>query len=294
MIKNEEEFQNLMQEVDSEMITEEIPVSARQMVACSKVAKKLAITLPMGGFGFTPREPKEGVYSGYDLALRIKRWFSDLYGSKLKVDFDIGVIAVEVSGEIYKMRLPTVFGRVGVVIDPSTMGMKGSSGRINILDLLEDLTPPLASRLTREAFDEICELFVLGMDVFGKLQTYRGDELLAKAHADFKASTFHLLHRPPELGLSKWASLQAVEKTLKSLIARQGRSYPKGGKGHELDELSKIFEKIGLPPVEKLMLEKVQCKPGVRYENAGLTVKETVDAQHIALRICQHAFKHYL
>ncbi len=282
-----------MQEVDSEMIAEEVPVTARQLVACGKVAKKLGITLPMGGFGFTPREPREGIYSGYDLALRIKSWFSNLYGSKLKVDFDIGVLAIEVSGDIYKMRLPTVYGRVGVVIDPTTMGMKGGSARINILDLIVDLTPSLASRLTEKAFDEIGELFTLGMHVFGNFHTHRGDELLAKAHADFKASTFHLLHRPPELGLSKWASLQAVEKTLKALIARRGGKYPKGSKGHDLDGLSKIFEEFELPPIDKLLLEKVQCQAGVRYENAGLTVKESIDAQHAALRICQHALKHY-
>lgn len=293
MITSEVEFQKLMQEIDAEMITEEIPVTARQIVACGKVSKKLGITLPMGGFGFVPRKPKEGVYSGYDLALRINSWFSDLYGEKLKVDFDIGVIAIEISGDIFKMRLPTVYGRVGAVIDPSTMGKKGSSGKMNILDFIVDLTPPLASRLTGKAFDEIGELFMLGMDVFGNIHNYRGDELLAKAHADFKASTFHLLHRPPELGLSKWASLQAVEKTLKSLIALRGGSYPKGGKGHNLEQLTKITEELGQPPIERKLIEKIQCHAGVRYENVGLTVKEVVDAQHAALRICHQVFKHY-
>lgn len=289
MITNEVEFQKLMQEIDAEMIDEGIPVTVRQIVACGNVAKKFGVTIPMGGFGFVPRDPQEGVYSGYDLALRIKKWFSDLYGGKLKVDFDIGVLAVEISGDIFKMRLPMVYGNVGVVIDHASMGVKGNSGRINILDLIVDLTPPLASRLTSKAFNEIGELFTLGMDVFNHIHSCRGDELLNKAHADFKASTFHLLHRPPELGLSKWASLQATEKILKSFIARRGGDYPKGGKGHDLEQLASISEKHGLPPLDRTILQKVQCQPGVRYENMGLTIKEVVDAQHAALRICQQA-----
>jgi len=292
MVKNEADFQKLMREIDSEMITEGVPVAARQLDACGKVAKRLGIVLPVGGFGFASRAPREGVYSGHDLALRTKSWFFDLYGTKLKVDFDIGALAIEMFGDIFKMRIPLAYGKVAAVVNPATMGECGS-GRINILDLIVDLTPTLASRLTVKMLSEIGELFVLGMDAFGHIHNRRGDELLFKAESDFKASTFHLLHRPPELGLSRWASLQAVEKVFKSLIAQRGLSYPKGHDGHNLMELSKIASGAGMEVIDIKALESVQCSPGVRYEGVGLTVVQAIEAQHAALRICRHVFEQF-
>jgi hypothetical protein len=293
MISNEDEFQKLMAEVDAEMVADGIPVHGRQIVAGSKVAKKLGIEFPMGGFGLVSRPPMEGVYSGYELALRILKWVEELYGEKLKIDFDMGVLTIQIFGDFYMMRLPMGYGTVAVVIDPVTMGAKGNPGRINILDLIVDLTPTLASRLTSKDFDVIGALFRLGMKVFDNINTYSADELLSKAHSDLKASTFHLLHRPPEAGLSKWASLQAVEKILKAFIAQRGGCYPTGGKGHELEHLAEIAEKQGLPSLERIHLKKVQCQAGVRYGNVGATSKDALDAQHAALRICHQALTHY-
>ncbi|OQB49599.1 MAG: hypothetical protein BWY02_01285 [bacterium ADurb.Bin157] len=283
MIKDERHFQEIMLGVDEEMIREQIPVFRRTLVAFRKVSEKLNIDFPLGGFGFTNTSPRVGIYSGHDLSLRIQKWVSEKYGDKLKFDFDLGAIAVEITGAVYKLRLPMVYGKIGVFLDHKSVGKTSASGGLNLFSMIVDLTPGLAAQLPNAECEKLLSLFLLGMNVFNSMRANES-EFLSIAQSDFRTATSHLLHQPPELGLAKWAILQAVEKIIKDYIMRHGGNFNKQ-KGHNLAYLADIAEQQGLPALDKADLAKIQCDAGIRYREPQIPVSEVLLAQNTALKI---------
>ena len=286
MIKDEQHFQEIMLGVDEEMIREQIPVFRRTLVAFRKVSEKLNIAFPLGGFGFTNTFPRAGVYSGHDLSLRIQNWVSEKYGDKLKFDFDLGAIAVEIAGAVYKLRLPMAYGKVGVFFDHKSVGQPSASGGLNLFSMIVDLTPGLAAQLPNAACEKLLSLFLLGMNVFNSMRANES-EFLSIAQSDFRTATSHLLHQPPELGLAKWAILQAIEKIIKDYILRHGGNFDKK-KGHNLAYLAGIAEQQGLLVLDRADLAKIQCDAGIRYREPQIPVSEVLLAQNTALKISLH------
>jgi hypothetical protein len=125
--------------------------------------------------------------------------------------------------------------------------------------------------------------FLLGFDARNKIESISESEFVKEAIGDIHVSVTHLFATPPQYGLSKWSSLQAVEKLLKAFIHQQGGQVERI---HKLEKLSEAAESLRLPPVPRSLLDKIQCPAGVRYGEIDVTPIEAVDAHHAALAIC--------
>jgi hypothetical protein len=72
----------------------------------------------------------------------------------------------------------------------------------------------------------------------------RKHRYIREALGDFSSSVAHLLATPPEPGLARWESLQAVEKVMKSYLHHAGVKYPTRGRaGHDLVALAQLVPK---------------------------------------------------
>jgi hypothetical protein len=83
--------------------------------------------------------------------------------------------------------------------------------------------------------------------------------------------------------MAPWASLQGVEKVLKSFIEQRGKTFKKN---HDLAELAGVAVSAGLPPPDAGLLGKIQCKADVRYSAASVDKAEALEAHYGALAVC--------
>ena len=83
--------------------------------------------------------------------------------------------------------------------------------------------------------------------------------------------------------LSKWGSLQAVEKFLKAFISSKGVTFPHS---HNLQALANLAEASGLPTLSSTNIANVQCSAGVRYGGIVVLQTDAVEAYYSAIDIC--------
>ncbi len=112
------------------------------------------------------------------------------------------------------------------------------------------------------------------------------EDYVREAIGDFEAAVFHLMEHRPQPGLSKWASLQAVEKLLKAFITKKGEQVKRD---HSLQGHFEQAEQLGLPKPPQQYILDVQCSAGVRYGEVAVSVGEAVKAHLLSLEICEVA-----
>ncbi len=282
---DENQFQKLMELVNYELQKENVPIHARPLRSLSKVCQKLGIGLPIGPLPNRP--PQDQVFSGDDLSLRIFEWFDDLYGEKLEYDFSVWSLPVEISGDIYCLKCPLIVGKVFMVADPDEMGQEkrklGENRLINVLDYVEGLTPKIAKRMSFKAKCYILDMFHFCYSFNDLSKTFKEKDLVAKGLADIEASSFHVFGR--HFGLSKWSSLQAMEKILKAFLDGCGQKFERT---HDLVFLTNTAESQGLPAIPKQDLQVIQCSPSIRYDEEKVSLNEALMALHISMRLCFH------
>jgi hypothetical protein len=115
-----------------------------------------------------------------------------------------------------------------------------------------------------------------------------GSTFVTQAKADIKVTLSHLFSSPPNYGLSKWSSLQAVEKFIKAYIERRGNTPPFS---HDLARLATDAELLGLPTVPRTDLAKIQCSADVRYGQIPVGLNEAVEAHQTAISVCAEISK---
>jgi hypothetical protein len=106
---------------------------------------------------------------------------------------------------------------------------------------------------------------------------------IKEAMHDLIGSVGSLLTATPNYGQSKWSSLQAVEKVIKSCI-REKNVIPK--KLHSLADLYATALQLGAPQVDPALLSAVQCAPDVRYDSTLVQKMEALEAHYAALTVC--------
>lgn len=257
ILQNSQAFEKLMQETDAELKAKNIPIQGRSLAAQSAITKKFKCSLSW--------ESEE--------AKAINNWFVQTYGDRLKVNWDIGKTIVQIKGDVYSVKLPRVLGRVNV----------------NVLEWIEKATPKLLRSLSE------AELNAIGAQIFSHFDGYAKMERMPRENTtDLYTSVNHLINQHPQYGLSRWASLQASEKTLKDYIKKKGGTFPKGGKdGHDLSKLAMIAEQHGLPIVDKALIASVQCPASVRYSETPSSKQEAIDAYLASVRVCKHVAENY-
>ncbi len=277
-IRTEEDFTDLMQEIDLEMQNEQIRLTARSMEAHLRFSSVYNLFL----------------LNSDPLTKKVFDWFDQWYGDRAKIRMGVGSMAVIIRGDVLRMDFPIGSGINRIVCSkqlskdrPSVIiGTRENPPTLNVLDFVDGLTQEFANTLNNEELQGLFNQFVFGRNALMRVyETYDRSELTQQARADLMASSSHLFDSPPNYGLSKWASLQAAEKFIKDFIVAKGGAGPRS---HNLKQLAGIAEGFGLPAIPDYWLDDIECSADVRYGGISVTAQEAVEAQYAALQVCEH------
>lgn len=288
-VQTEDEFRALIEAIDDELKSAGLSVEMRPMRAWLTISGRHGL-----GLNLFPEKtaPEPGSYTGDDLTLRIFDWYEERYGEQIEIYFGPGSIILEIRGDLYRVCLPRVYGSaVRFIADPVTHGRDvhpkvthgGQVATVNVLDCIEGLQPGLSKELSEQ------ELKRLASDVhrltleFNSIETLFDKGFGPQAQTDLEASVDCILRRPPDYGVSRWNSLQAVEKFLKTYLQEKDRPFPKS---HDLHELAALANDVGCGGLVPALLNAVQCGAGVRYGEEPSTREQAVLAQKMAGLIC--------
>jgi HEPN domain-containing protein len=278
----EAEFDAVMTEIDEKLRQKSDRVPGREILGLAEYCAKFQVTLA----------------NNHPTTKRIINWFSQMYGDRLGMDWDFGRTVVLSRGELYKIRGVRFFGTFLMICDPSVLGKKlkqqtpnGIIDVFNLLERVQGLTPDAAARVPVDQCPAMLKAYARMYLAFSRLEAAQGARL-GKGDAPFVKEAVHdlitsvesLLTSPPNYGQSKWSSLQAVEKLVKSCIREKG-TIPK--KSHDLYKLFATAEAVGTPSIDKNLTAKIECSADVRYDSSLVSRIEAVDAHYAALSVCQ-------
>lgn len=200
-----------------------------------------------------------------------------------------------IRGDLFKMSFPTVFGAANVICDVNWMDRKspqitndGSRPFVNVLNCVEGLTKEYASVLTTDELRELTDLFLFGYDSTLVIDEVSTAPFIDEAKGDLESSVANLFERQPQYGLSKWASLQSVEKFIKAFIVKNGVTPPFT---HDLQRLNTLATSHGLPAISQTDIDKIQCPADVRYGLVLVTPQEALEAHHASVKVCAEIAK---
>jgi HEPN domain-containing protein len=277
-----EDFEKAMHEIDADLRAESPIFRGREV---------------RGWAMFCQRFGLDEVRMDHPLSQRIYAWFHAMYGDRLNIDFDLGKTVVHLNGDLYPLRCVRSFGTVIVICSPSMLGMNlgpklrtdGTRPILNILDFVLGLTPAMARRLSFDHCKVILQSYCEAFLTFLGLESAFGQRYIKEAIDDCQMSVESLFLRTPNYGLSRYSSLQAVEKTLKSFILSKGKA---PAFTHRLISLTNEAYTLGLPELDKNRIADVQCAASVRYDANGSTKDEAVIAHHSAFDIIREVVLH--
>jgi hypothetical protein len=258
-----------MSEIDEEMAVDKTPVVGRELHAVSYICRRFGFSL-----GF--HEP---------LFKRISAWCDARYGNRLNIDINV-VFPVLIGHDIYELRASPFLAGYAVCARETVLD-DIKEPHFNVLDLVDGLTPQRRAKITNAEIHELGSTFrerFTNQLAVGKVRNNPG---FIEGFGDLQTASDVLFHPRPQLGASRWASLQAAEKFLKAWL----KQYETPKRVHDLQSLAKAAETHGLPAISRSDLTLVQCSADVRYDMTGVTSKEAVDSFHAASRICAHIAK---
>lgn len=251
------------------------------------------------GYAEFVKKFRVGIASDHPTARRIFAWFGRIYGDRLKMDLDFGRSVVLVQGEICQIRASRFYGTMLIVCSPIGMSIRlkqeiapGVSFTVRnlLVEDVEDLTPDLARRLSATECEAILKSYAQTFLTFSRLEACLGARrggkdapYVKEAMHDLRSSVASLMTSPPSYAQSKWESLQAVEKVVKSCILERGSTHEKH---HKLSELFTLAESLGVPYTDPAMVASVQVSPGMRYDSSPVSKADAFSAHSAALTIC--------
>ena len=267
LVADDRRFSELMAEVDVRLKKEEVAIFARPL-------QTIPIICQRGGFSLNMGEP---------LAERIKVWFDDQYGERLKVDMSLGYGPIVIRGDLYKMCSPWLFMGGRIVCVAGKVKQVGAGPIVDVLEFIDGLTDQRANDLKESELQALQQEFIQRQTLFVDLRHLQNDDAFKVAQGDLTSAVDFLFQERPQVGAARWACLQAVEKFLKGWIGKHGSTFPKT---HTLASLNDLAHSLGLARVSDADLADVQCPPGVRYGEIHVSIEDVVAAFNAALRIC--------
>lgn len=254
-------FNAYMASVDARLRDQGVDIPSRPLHACGLISQECHVSFTMNS----------------DIFTRINGWFEARYGERLLIDMNIGRMLVHINEDPFVVTYPVIYG----------------TWRVEPLKWIERVTDELLITLPADVVEDLATAIIRGYAAFSAIRSKLPEPLTA----DLDAAPGYALQRPAAPGLSKWASQQAVEKTVSAFISRKGgnpRSKPKGGALHDLFHLDQLARKVGLPPCEERLLHAVNCSPNVRYPDREKTsLVDAVLANQASVLLCQHVAEHW-
>jgi len=270
----DEELEKVLTEIDRELRESSPQVSGRELRGWSAFCKKFRLDM-----------------ASYDpLAVRIHEWFKQQYGERLNMNLDFGDTVAEIRNDFYSIRLAPFWGAMIVHCDPLLHGSdfgpnkKINAGPIksNLFNSVKGLTAIFIKSLTADECNNLLDAYARGFLGFSRMKDARGAPYSKEALDDLTQSASQLTSRSPNFGFSRWASLQAAEKILKSFIEVQGKTFRKN---HDLNELATTASACGLPSLPPNLLTEIQCSANVRYSSSSVAKKEALRAHYAVLTL---------
>lgn len=275
-------FEAMMLEIDARLGREGHAIEDRPILAGREVSLLHDVPIPIGQIEPERLPPDVAPYA--TLGAAIIRWYHESYGDRLKVDMKPGRVVLRLDSDLYALGIPRVFGKVafGVSRDflPKRTSFSGP-GEYNIIQLVEHMTAAKAARLSDADLQAAEHAFLLGLRAAYTLEA-TPHALMSSAQADVATAVTALMDRHDRSGESKWASLQAAEKTLKAAIALKGETF---AFTHDLTKLASSLAALGVAIDIQHLLDAIQCTPGIRYGEETCTQAEALEAHQASLAL---------
>jgi hypothetical protein len=288
-VQTADEFNELMEKVDKKLRDQGVSIAARPLLAVREISMALGVGLRIAPLSSGP-EP--GIYEGDSLSAHIKVWFESRYGDRLKMNPSPRYTVVLLAGDLWRVRLPLLYGRPHLVVDPNGPLVSQTQGRvfrrgpvtINVLTYVEGLTRAIALTLEETESSVLLNHFMTAMDTRIALHEVTDRPYIVEALGDLEASGASLTAQRPHAGQSMWSSLQAAEKVLKSYAVVGGGRLRKS---HNLTQVFEEAQAVGLPTIAAGTLQTLQCSADVRYGADLPGIERAVAAHQSAYEICK-------
>lgn len=288
-----EEFESLMRAADAHLASQDRAITVRPLL----VGTLFNQAFGWSGPAFPPKELAN--YPGFDgpvLLAKSYRWYDQVYGTKLHVDFALGHAPYRLGKALWRVRFPLIFGRCRLFIDRdlkncgNSIASKENDCTLNMLCCIEELPQGFADRVKDRELNDYLVFFMQSHQAFAWRDSHLGGhELLVQAKSDYAASVDDILSR--RYAQSRWASAQAVEKTLKAILSLSGIRYSTSGKaGHDIVTLAEKLAEAHQVNLHKATIDLVQCSPAVRYGEESSSEDQALHANHAVLAIIERLF----
>lgn len=280
---DEKEFLQRMEQIDSELSSDDVPV-------CSRVFRAFPLLAPnyhgpWGGAGIDTDDYPP--YVGPNLLEKISNWYKERYAEKVYLPIDRGKVPIIIRRLIYFLRMPIAYGNL----------------RIPVLPLIEGMTDDFKKSLKRNELELIRSAFAEGFnltyefeDLLNFIKQKKGRsitndvvELIHNAHEDRKTA-IKCLTDPIDTNAAYFHAQQNAEKCLKCVLLNEKKfslEQLKKQFGHALikllNECVKLSENFSCikTDVEKLSEYSVN----IRYQAERISIEKAVEAFRAALRI---------
>ena len=281
--KNKDEFEILMLEIDKELSN--LKISQRPIHVGILLSKWFNYT---GSLFPEDRLAYNDIYDGDSLRAKTYLWYDLMYGQKLIVDFSLKSIPIKINNVIWEMVIPRAFGNVYFFLHPnlSYKGNKIYDG--NVFNYIEGMTQKFVYVVKNEEYAYILNLFTDTTRAFNWMNSIstkinNENDLFKVSFRDFYSSTKNLFIS--NLEQSIWSSQQSIEKLIKKLLELGNHSYPKGYKGHNLEELGEELNNKTHIRVDQDLLKMANYSPNVRYGEISVTENDALAANNSFIQI---------
>jgi hypothetical protein len=195
-------------------------------------------------------------------------------------------MVLSIEEDLYLLRVPRILASAHFFVSRQLTKRDSNFTRgpapCNVLNLIESLTPAKIVALSDDTLDEILRRFLFGLEAHYLLEATASHKLIQSARADVQSAVNNLLDQANRFGESKWASLQAAEKTIKAAIDLNGGKF---SFSHNLGLLFQELERSGIVLQAQPFIDEIQCQPSIRYGETTCTRQEAVDAHQSSLRL---------
>lgn len=283
----EHQFETVMGEIDSELRRQGIDVANRSLHAPILISQKLSID----NFIVSGGDVIAGEYTSHNLGAHIEKWYKVKYGDKMKKDFRLGRMLLEIKGEYYTIGFPLIYGSVRFVCDTNLREYPSISCKgpvfINLLTMVEGLTKTIAKELDAQELECLCMRYGSALNAIMNYEKI-GLPYEREALTDLETAVDSFFYKHKQYGQSKWHSLQFAEKLLKGVIVKCGKTPPFT---HKLKDLSKLIHDVSGIQITSEMLEEIECKPEVRYSSDIVSAREAFRAHDASLDLLKEVIE---
>jgi HEPN domain-containing protein len=270
---SEEEFERSMREIDEQLVSREAKLPGREI---------------RGWIMFCQKYDLRRISLDAPISEKVTGWFKARYGDRLNLDFSLGHSVEIIRGDLLRSRCSVFYGEIHVVCHPAMMGQSTDgpvtrrAAFVNVLDRVDGMTASFGASLTPGEQQTLQRGYATSQLHLSRIGDLTPQPFIREARADLRESVEHMFRSDPQFGLSKWASLQAVEKHLKAYIRQKGEQPERN---HFLEGLATEAERLSLQPIPREKLELAKCVPGARYGEIAVSRTEAVESYQAAVEI---------